>query len=1415
MNGEENKHNSDFFEYKNISENFKSARTKKTDSHNLENPTNICNHPKKSAHPTKDNTYGLEDRLIKLNQERSEIQNRLKKIQYSRRRSSLNLNGSIHQKKSTSRKNSFYKNQKSIPPKNVNKNISNVTTNTTACTNSDGNSYSTNFIQENNHKVEFLEKNHNSWKSQESKRTQFKKRETTHESEKSGNQEYDPSNIIDSEYNPLDFLRDYEEQVNWSTIIMEDFLDPPFLYSFLLQEIFRTTIIWVERFLNNSENRKKLWSYGLEYCFENLSNLKAELTKNGKAVIESARETWFSFFSSVDDTKQIELQYSLQNIFTILIQENSFTELLYRQINIAMYMKARSDRLFMNISNLHERYMFITYFDNVRMKSIFSGKVNGVHNSNGLAVLVLPEIVSTNGMNYLGIKPYYIHQKEAYKNKEIFFGGKKVKLSDSIDQTKLFSDFKVYDDKDPEESSGIDSRSLKKTDSKEVFKNYKDTFGSFDIVRTYDTKEQDNNSTKQQEFEINEFNVQKDSKTNIMNRQQESNSKRSQLMVKDIEIQNEYGENKENQQISSRTGRFMDTGSSASSREQILLGMPNSSDKKSIEGQYIHKYQREAAGFNSVQNTSEKHGQCGAEFMQVVDDLENPELKKQQTNLISSSANNFSFGTLRNNGNIRPNFGNVSRGISGNIFTTNDEKGDMLENGSNLSSKNTQMGLVSNSKQNCFKKNKKKVSIGPNNTKEQLEFEDYERQIFKKKNSSGIEKPEKKKYSAQRSLSKDFEDIVKQEKSKTNSNKKKTDIPKNSSKELPLKENTSNMQKPEYTQNRNCFQPKGILKEFCKYTNLNEKSLNKKRSISKGRSISQRSKPTTTNKPRNIFQTQREARPIRSSKISDREASKTPSLSVKHKLPDNDNTDIIDCNKVENSPLVEVKHLTGIIDQINYNKHDQDSVVTKTKKELFNNKNIRNAPSGNSCRDGSNKKNPNEFVQEDLIVEERLRQNFQRERKLGQINRERSHSHNIIHNDKNSGRVENYKYRENFIKYKKKMFYDDSTDNSISLSRQNNTVSINNNSVSHSRNKSLLIKDETGKQRREKRQNVRKFAKSTEQNAPVDSQNYESPKNQNDNQQKSLFSPNSNNKYDQNNQARCPNDVNQIHGVGGYELFREDKKADQESPKPNVTDIHEIVTSAKINQKPTISKQQQRDQSNTSKISNVQSSRHPDFKSKKLHSRKKSSGGEREYLNSFINKKAFDEDLPQHNSPSKLRGVGSYKTKNITASDINRLAFKSGFSNGRDSSDQNTKNQEKKYKNSRAKSPYEELHRSRISQNSKSIKRGDSSLIKPIDSLANSYQNQDYDIQQSILTKSAKRVIRGIVGKSFTGKDQPLKRHTDIPNISASNYNQDIAGSLNQFKTFETTDKSSVESGENFLKKIAEMRNQLVNLSKG
>jgi hypothetical protein len=43
-------------------------------------------------------------------------------------------------------------------------------------------------------------------------------------------------------------------------------------------------------------------------------------------VIHSGRETWFSFFSSVDDNELIELQDNLFSIFQIMVNGPEFTD---------------------------------------------------------------------------------------------------------------------------------------------------------------------------------------------------------------------------------------------------------------------------------------------------------------------------------------------------------------------------------------------------------------------------------------------------------------------------------------------------------------------------------------------------------------------------------------------------------------------------------------------------------------------------------------------------------------------------------------------------------------------------------------------------------------------------------------------------------------------------------------------------------------------------------------------------------------------------------------------------------------------------------------------------------------------------------------------------------------------------------
>ena len=127
----------------------------------------------------------------------------------------------------------------------------------------------------------------------------------------------------------------------------------------------------------------------------------------------------------------------------------------------------------------------------------------------------------------------------------------------------------------------------------------------------------------------------------------------------------------------------------------------------------------------------------------------------------------------------------------------------------------------------------------------------------------------------------------------------------------------------------NCHQPtKGILKEFCKYTNIEEGhntnflNNNKKKSVCKDRSISQRSKKTTTsiNKPTkkvNIYKTHRETRSIHhtTKRSTTSDVSKTPSLSIIDYEQKND-------HHLPTASAKNPNQVIGMIDQINHNKRD-------------------------------------------------------------------------------------------------------------------------------------------------------------------------------------------------------------------------------------------------------------------------------------------------------------------------------------------------------------------------------------------------------------------------------------------------------------------------------------------------------------
>ena len=62
------------------------------------------------------------------------------------------------------------------------------------------------------------------------------------------NKKNDLSYLLNEDYHELDFLRDYDLILESASKVLEDFLDPPFLFSFLLQEIFRTVFKWIEDF---------------------------------------------------------------------------------------------------------------------------------------------------------------------------------------------------------------------------------------------------------------------------------------------------------------------------------------------------------------------------------------------------------------------------------------------------------------------------------------------------------------------------------------------------------------------------------------------------------------------------------------------------------------------------------------------------------------------------------------------------------------------------------------------------------------------------------------------------------------------------------------------------------------------------------------------------------------------------------------------------------------------------------------------------------------------------------------------------------------------------------------------------------------------------------------------------------------
>ena len=86
-------------------------------------------------------------------------------------------------------------------------------------------------------------------------------------------------------------------------------------------------------------------------------------------MINNSKNTWFSFFSSVNDHELLELQNSLYNIFKILTKELKFKDFMYRIINVAMYMKVRKDKLYMNIPDMKNRMIYIDYFDKFVMNN--------------------------------------------------------------------------------------------------------------------------------------------------------------------------------------------------------------------------------------------------------------------------------------------------------------------------------------------------------------------------------------------------------------------------------------------------------------------------------------------------------------------------------------------------------------------------------------------------------------------------------------------------------------------------------------------------------------------------------------------------------------------------------------------------------------------------------------------------------------------------------------------------------------------------------------------------------------------------------------------------------------------------------------------------------------------------------------
>lgn len=314
----------------------------------------------------KNELLNLHDRLMQLDKERFDIENKLYNIKNSHRSSQVNVS-SNRSKKYSGRNNSNKKNiQESARQKSSKKSLGSK-----ANIVSGFNSKSSKKLQ-NSEKQTHNEKNMGTPPTNVQKKFNGSVLISSSDVLQFVDHKDILSNIIDTDYGEFDFIQDYGELLDWSTSVFHDFQDPPFLYAFLQQELFQTAFIWNQNFLEDRQNRYNLVTKGLDYCFNNIDPFRKLVQQNLKKVINNARTTWFSFFSRVSEAEQHELQNSLSNIFDILVYEPKFLELLCRLINITMYMKARPDPLSILIKEFPQREIFISFFDPVKMKSIFS-----------------------------------------------------------------------------------------------------------------------------------------------------------------------------------------------------------------------------------------------------------------------------------------------------------------------------------------------------------------------------------------------------------------------------------------------------------------------------------------------------------------------------------------------------------------------------------------------------------------------------------------------------------------------------------------------------------------------------------------------------------------------------------------------------------------------------------------------------------------------------------------------------------------------------------------------------------------------------------------------------------------------------------------------------------------------------------